>query len=223
MNIARTMLQFLLLCGFRLQERRAADNTPPEGFVALFNGHDLMGWKGLVLARRWAAGPSQDVLRGIGQGASKGRRLDARALEGGRRRSCSTARAQSLHGQGYGNFELWVDWKIGKGGDSGIYLRGKPQVQIWDTSLTDRRSGLGGLYNNQKHPAIRSGQPTSRWANGTRSESAWSAIGDMHLNDQLAVDTTPLENYWDRSQPLDSPARSNCRTTAIRCGSRISI
>ena len=28
--------------------RRAADNTPPPGFVALFNGKDLTGWKGLV-------------------------------------------------------------------------------------------------------------------------------------------------------------------------------
>ena len=26
----------------------AADNTPPAGFVALFNGQDLTGWKGLV-------------------------------------------------------------------------------------------------------------------------------------------------------------------------------
>src|SRR5262245_6021630 len=24
------------------------DNTPPEGFTALFNGKDLSGWKGLV-------------------------------------------------------------------------------------------------------------------------------------------------------------------------------
>jgi len=27
-----------------------ADNTPPEGFVALFNGKDLTGWKGLLAA-----------------------------------------------------------------------------------------------------------------------------------------------------------------------------
>ena len=26
----------------------AADNTPPAGFVAIFNGKDLTGWKGLV-------------------------------------------------------------------------------------------------------------------------------------------------------------------------------
>ena len=37
----------------------------------------------------------------------------------------------------YGDFELYVDWRITKDGDSGIYLRGSPQVQIWDTSRTD--------------------------------------------------------------------------------------
>ncbi len=34
----------------------------------------------------------------------------------------------------YGDFEMLTDWKISKDGDSGIYLRGSPQVQIWDTS-----------------------------------------------------------------------------------------
>ena len=33
----------------------------------------------------------------------------------------------------YGDFELYVDWKIEKAGDSGIYVRGnsKSQVNIW--------------------------------------------------------------------------------------------
>ena len=34
----------------------------------------------------------------------------------------------------YGDFEMYVDWKITEKGDAGIYLRGSPQVQIWDTS-----------------------------------------------------------------------------------------
>ena len=37
----------------------------------------------------------------------------------------------------YGDFEMLVDWKITKDGDAGIYLRGTPQVQIWDTSRVD--------------------------------------------------------------------------------------
>ena len=34
------------------QEKASKDNTPPEGFTALFNGKDLTGWKG---ARRRSA------------------------------------------------------------------------------------------------------------------------------------------------------------------------
>ena len=55
----------------------------------------------------------------------------------------------------YGDFEMIVDWKIEKGGDSGIYLRGSPQVQIWDTAnrTVGAEVGSGGLYNNQKNPS----------------------------------------------------------------------
>src|SRR3989337_1786313 len=57
----------------------------------------------------------------------------------------------------YGDFEMIVDWKISKDGDSGIYLRGTPQVQIWDPTRKEEiaQVGSGGLFNNQKkrsHP-----------------------------------------------------------------------
>ena len=56
----------------------------------------------------------------------------------------------------YGDFEMIVDWKITNGGDSGIYLRGTPQVQIWDIARTNvgAQVGSGGLYNNQKNERI---------------------------------------------------------------------
>src|SRR5262245_15028792 len=37
---------------------RAADNTPPEGFTALFNGKDLTGWKGIPLRANAKGGVS---------------------------------------------------------------------------------------------------------------------------------------------------------------------
>ena len=45
--------------------------------------------------------------------------------------------------------------KLSKEGDSGIYLRGTPQVQIWDTSRVEvgAQVGSGGLYNNQVNPS----------------------------------------------------------------------
>jgi hypothetical protein len=91
-----------------------------------------------------------------------------------------------------------VDWKIGKKGDSGIYLRGNPQVQIWDN-----KEGSGGLYNNQKNPSKPlkfADRPVGQW-------NTFHIImrGDkvtVHLNGVLVVDNTPLENYWQRGQPL---------------------
>ena len=52
----------------------------------------------------------------------------------------------------YGDFEMYVDWKLYPGAepDAGIYLRGTPQVQIWDTARVKvgAQVGSGGLYNS---------------------------------------------------------------------------
>ena len=53
----------------------------------------------------------------------------------------------------YADFELWADWRtLSITGDSGLYLRGSPQVQIWDVH-NQWGIGSGGLYNNQKNPS----------------------------------------------------------------------
>jgi len=97
------------------------------------------------------------------------------------------------------NFELLIDWKIQKDGDSGIYLRGTPQVQIWDNSDI----GSGGLYNNSIHPS------KPRW-NADNSLGEWNTfhitmIDDLvtvRLNGKTVTHKCPLENYWDRKAQL---------------------
>ncbi len=103
----------------------------------------------------------------------------------------------------YADFEMWCDWRIMSiTGDSGLYLRGAPQVQIWDAH-NQWHIGSGGLYNNKKNLSkaltiadrqvgdwnrfhiIMRGEKVSVWLNGT-----------------LVVDNVTLENYWDRSQPI---------------------
>ncbi len=124
-----------------------------EGFVPMFNGKDLTGWKGLVenpIAR--AKMTPQDL-------AAKQAAADAKARTNWSVRDGTIV----FNGSGdnlctvkdYGDFEMIVDWRITKGGDSGIYLRGTPQVQIWDPARTDvgAQVGSGGLYNNQKNPS----------------------------------------------------------------------
>ena len=109
----------------------------------------------------------------------------------------------------FGNFEFYVDYKIDAKGDSGVYLRGNPQVQIWEPNSPNnpKKIGSGGLYNNQKNPT----DPLVKVADNPVGE--WNTfyikmIGDkvtVKLNGKLVVDNTPLENYWHRGHPL--PAR----------------
>jgi hypothetical protein len=105
----------------------------------------------------------------------------------------------------YGDFEMLVDWRITKDGDSGVYLRGSPQVQIWDPARTDvgAQVGSGGLYNNQKNPSkplVFADNPVGEW-----NTFRITMIGDkatVFLNGIKVVDDVTMENYWDRSQPI---------------------
>jgi hypothetical protein len=101
----------------------------------------------------------------------------------------------------YADFELLADWRIEKGGDSGIYLRGSPQVQIWDAEANP--VGSGGLYNNQKGPSLpleRTDRPVGEW-NTFRILMIGERV-TVYLNDKLVVDNTVLENYWERDKPI---------------------
>mgnify|MGYP005854722285 CR=1 FL=1 len=98
-----------------------------------------------------------------------------------------------------------MDWLITKKGDSGIYLRGTPQVQIWDTSRVEvgAQVGSGGLYNNQKNeskPLKVADNPVGEW-----NTFHITMVGEnvtVYLNGELVVDNVPLENYWNRSIPI---------------------
>ena len=111
----------------------------------------------------------------------------------------------------YANFELYVDWKIPPKGDSGIYLRGQPQVQIWDSDTLadnlkdDRGKGSGGLWNNPKNsagqkPLVKADNPVGDW-------NTFHIImkGDnvtVFLNGKKVVDNAPLSNFWEKGKPL---------------------
>jgi len=180
-------------------------NKPPKGFVALFNGKDLTGWKGLLKgpydnpSRRAELSP--DKLKELQKEADDNMRANWKVADGalvfsGKGRSLCTAKD-------YGDFEMLVDWKILKNGDSGIYLRGAPQVQIWDTDRPNAGVGSGGLYNNQKNPS----KPTKK---ADKPVGEWNRfrifmIGEkvtVWLNGQIVVDNVIMENYWDRSIPI---------------------
>ena len=178
------------------------DNTPPAGFKALFNGKDLTGWQGLVPINKRAKMSADD--RAKAQKAADDKILPHWKVENGV--IVYDGKGDNLQTvQDFGDFELFCDWKIEAGGDSGLYLRGNPQVQIWDINGKNnpKKIGSGGLYNNQKNPSnplVVADNPAGEW-----NTFHIKMVGDkvtIKLNGKLVVDNTTLENYWDRSQPL---------------------
>lgn len=180
---------------------QAADNTPPKGFVALFNGKDLTGWKGLIGNPKVRARMSREELAKRQKAADEQMRAHWKVVDGvlvfdGKGQSLCTAKD-------YGDFELYVDWKIKPNGDSGVYLRGSPQVQIWDAA--QRKIGSGGLYNNQKHPSKPTkiaDKPVGQW-----NTFYIKMVGErvtVKLNGELVVDNVVMENYWERDKPIYS-------------------
>jgi len=115
----------------------------------------------------------------------------------------------------YGDFEMWCDWRIMSiTGDSGLYLRGLPQVQIWDAH-NQWHIGSGGLYNN-----ARAGLISKALTIADKQVGDWNRFhvimrGDevtVWLNGTLVVDRVPLINLWDYPEPI--PA---CDQIELQC------
>jgi hypothetical protein len=184
--------------------------TPPAGFTPVFNGKDLSGWHGEATMDpvKRAALPAEELAKKQAaeqEDALKHWRVDANGdlvNDGG-----GVYLTTDKH---YGDIELLIDWKLVPKADSGVYLRGTPQVQIWDPTDPGKvkaggDKGSGGLWNNSagksgKDPLVVADRPAGEW-NRFRIQQ----IGDkttIHLNDTLVVDNATMENYWDRKRPL---------------------
>ena len=110
----------------------------------------------------------------------------------------------------YGDFELFVEYKTVPLADSGIYLRGVPQVQIWDSTEQAKFNlgadkGSGGLWNNSpgapgKDPLVLADKPFGQW-NKFHIIMVGARV-TVWLNEKLVVDHALLENYYDRKTPI---------------------
>ena len=173
------------------------------GFESMFNGKDLSGWKGLVGNPIGRAKLSEEELLKAESDANAKAKNDWIVQNGllvftGHGENLCTVKK-------YGDFEMYVDWRITEKGDAGIYLRGSPQVQIWDTSRREvgAQVGSGGLYNNK----INQSKPTAVADNAINQWNHFHIImkGDkvtVFLNGTKVTDQVVLENYWDRNLPI---------------------
>ena len=200
----------------------AAANQSEEGFVCLFNGKDLEGWKGLVENPIARSKMSKEELAKAQEKADELMRRDW-IVEDGVLVYIGNGWDNICTEKDYADFELLVDWRLdpdGKEPDAGVYLRGTPQVQIWDIRRTNvgAQVGSGGLYNNQKNPS----KPTSVEDNKLGEWNTFRIImkGDkvtVWLNGTKVVDNIVLENYWDRKLPIFPSDQIEMQAHGCRC------
>ena len=183
----------------------------PAGFTAYFTGDPAQlktMWKGVTTDE----GFDNPAKR---QAATPAKRAEMQKKADAQRDAHWHVRNGNLYFDGYQggyslatakdfkDFELWADWRtMSITGDSGLYLRGSPQVQIWDV-YNQWGIGSGGLYNNQKNPD----KPLAIADNVVGDWNRFHVImrGEkvtVWLNGVLVVDNVTLENYWDRSKPI---------------------
>ncbi len=212
-------------------------NTPPSGFSPLFNGKDLSGWYG------WSTQDPTDLWK---MSPEEQAAYKKKSVEGGLTDKKGAASTDNINahwkvengeivndGKGlylttdkdYGDFELMVEYKALPEGDSGVYLRGIPQVQIWDSTQGDPRGlgqdkGSGGLWNNSKgspgkDPSKKMDKPLGEW-----NSFKITMIGErvtVVFNGETVVDNAVLENFFANKkagyiaygkQPAKDPAKA---------------
>jgi len=186
-----------------------ADDLPPPGFIPLFNGRDLKGWRGGDTYDHGDLLRMNKVLRerqiekwGV-ELTVHWRVEDSELVSNGVGRFLTTERD-------FGDFELLAEYRIEASGDSGIYLRGVPQVQLWDPANPQLAAqgagrGSGGLWNNRpgtpgRDPLVRADHPAGEW-NAVRVQMVGSRVS-VWLNGQLVVDHAVLANFFHPSKPI---------------------
>lgn len=211
-DLPRSLLRPWCLCAALLAAGHAAAAEPPAGFTSLFNGRDLTGWRGgetydhrqllalpeaerIALIAKWTASLTE-----LKDGRPHWRAEGGVLVNDGFGGYATTVRD-------YGDFELRLDYKLAPGADSGVYLRGVPQIQIWDSTMPDPKGhgyarGSGGLWNNPKDtpgrdPLVKADKPIGEW-NALRVVMVGSRVS-VWLNQKLVVDHVGLENYYDRN------------------------
>jgi hypothetical protein len=135
-------------CGFRVAVsareaggggRTAEKQRLEEGFVALFNGKDLTGWK------------IRDNTKPNGWSVQEGLLVN-------------TAPSNNLMTEEvFNDFEFRCEYKVPKQGNSGVYLRGRYEIQIGDDFGRAPMKSISGGICGLIPPSENASKPADEW------------------------------------------------------------
>lgn len=219
--VAAYLIGLLSLMSFGQPSTQAAEPMPPAGFRSLFNGKDLAGWYGLnphsVDKNKLTVEQYDAALKKMRDEFPTNWRVENGELVNDGHGPYATTDAE------FGDIEFLIEYKTVAKADSGIYLRGLPQVQIWDNnqpslhSAPDRNPnrGSGGLFNNLprtpgRDPLVVADKPFGEW-NSFRIRQIGARTW-VWLNEKLVVDDAVMQNYAARDKPLPAKGPIHLQT-----------
>ena len=139
-NLSLVVLGILaVVVGSAAQEKKSSD----EGWISLFNGKDLSGWR--VWDRNainsWSV--QDGVMANIRPPKDRGTDL--------------------LTEQLFGDCELHIEFKVPERSNSGVFLQGRYEIQVMDSyGRPPSVGGCGALYN-QVAPLVNASKPAGEW------------------------------------------------------------
>ena len=208
-SLTQTACYSLFLASSLLLASSLSAEETDAGFEAIFDGKTLNGWHGqphfspTKLAEMSQEDREAQLAKWNEEAAQHWSVSDGELINDGKGPYLTTDK-------NYTDYELTLEYRTVPRADSGIYLKGTPQVQIWD--YTDEGKfklgadlGSGGLWNNSKgaagkDPSELADKPFGQWNHFKIQQIG--ARTTVHLNGKKVVDHATMENYWDRKSPL---------------------
>lgn len=185
-----------------------AQQTNQHGPQLLWNGKDLSGWHGQRHVSPYKLASMSDEQRQQLRAEDDASMQQHWSVQDGELVNDGHG-AYLTTDRDYGDAVFTLEYRTVAKADSGIYLRGCPQVQIWDYTEAGGKwplgadKGSGGLWNNEQEERF----PKQRYdrAFGEWNQLRITIVGEIvwvALNGHVTVDGVRMENYWDRKKPL---------------------
>ncbi len=145
-----------------------------DGWRPLFNGRDFSGWHGQDdKPHQWIATRGVIWERLLGP-----TRLQAVPVPGDRMLNGPQGKTVNLvTGEKFGDLELYLEFMLAKGSNSGVYLHGLYEIQVFDSfGSTEpmKTSDCGAVYHRWIDNQGVGGSPPSR--NASRRPGEWQSL-----------------------------------------------
>lgn len=143
-----------------------------DGWRPLLNGTDISGWKGQAGPHEWFTTRAVQWERLLGPTRLIGRREPSGVILNGAGRTQNLVTEEK-----FGDVELYLEFMIAKGSNSGVYLQGLYEIQVFDSYGSwepMKTSDCGGVYHRWIEEKGVGGSAPSR--NASRRPGEWQSF-----------------------------------------------